>query len=744
MALLFTIGLSGIFYFFNDFQRYSPQSYFDTEEFQYEAVDEYLTYLNLFELSGLTKEQAKRSITVTTDEINEHRYRYGNLAEQLQSIHLQYEDRIEEAKQLENKEVAEAYIQERDAKIEDITNNFKSDDSVRAKVKAEKEAIIEEHFNERNRMKEDYSRFNEFQYYFTDVKTGKVYTNVTLEKDQTIEDVFQKQYMHYLTNTMRTSNYETINYYNDYTHYDWLVTLLSDASKQLRGQIAVPKTLSPTSEWWLQSESYNNQRLLFIGYNATAGIAFLLWLLLMRKMKVLPAEMVRWKFYYNKLPIDVRAVFFGLTVIAAIFSIFMLHDSLRFAAFNPFAEYGTLSANAMDYLFILFIATLLWLLTYAQGRFILIDLRERDNVAKEWKRGLLYKGWNRLKLMFRNVLQSLQEVFLNQTTGIQLFLVLGLVFGLGLAGIMMFMHPVFFLFYLILLGFVGLPVLMILIRHIGYFNKIVLKASDMAVGKLGDNLEVKGNSTLSNLASNLNALKQGVKTSQSEQAKSERLKTELITNVSHDLRTPLTSIITYTELLKASDLSHEDKSAYLEIIDRKSQRLKVLIDDLFEVSKMTSGNIELNKAKVDLVQLIQQALAEHDSSLKDCNLQFRVTSSEQPINSFVDGQKLWRVFDNLIGNIVKYSLEHSRVYISAQTLDKQAILTFKNISKYELNDSSEELFERFKRGDTSRHTDGSGLGLAIAKSIIDLHEGSLEIDTDGDLFKVTIKLELVE
>lgn len=229
---------------------------------------------------------------------------------------------------------------------------------------------------------------------------------------------------------------------------------------------------------------------------------------------------------------------------------------------------------------------------------------------------------------------------------------------------------------------------------------------------------------------------------QNEQAKSERLKTELITNVSHDLRTPLTSIITYTELLKKEDLSSGDRIAYVEIIDRKSKRLKVLIDDLFEVSKMASGNVELTREKVDLAQLLQQALAEYDNMINDSSFRFRITNSEEPVYAFVDGQKLWRVFDNLIGNVLKYSLENSRVYITVRTLNNHAIIAFKNVSKYEISENMDELFERFKRGDSSRHTEGSGLGLAIAKSIVDLHEGKLDIEIDGDLFKVRISLPL--
>lgn len=157
---------------------------------------------------------------------------------------------------------------------------------------------------------------------------------------------------------------------------------------------------------------------------------------------------------------------------------------------------------------------------------------------------------------------------------------------------------------------------------------------------------------------------------------------------------------------------------------------------------MVSGNVELKKEKIDLVQLLQQALGEYDETIKATTLDFRVTNQEPSIYATVDGQKLWRVFDNLIGNILKYSLEHSRVYISIKLEKDQAILQFKNISKYELDDNLDELYERFKRGDTSRHTEGSGLGLAIAKSIIDLHQGMMKIETDGDLFKVTLALNL--
>nr|WP_279664071.1 sensor histidine kinase [Ectobacillus ponti] len=267
-----------------------------------------------------------------------------------------------------------------------------------------------------------------------------------------------------------------------------------------------------------------------------------------------------------------------------------------------------------------------------------------------------------------------------------------------------------------------------------------MSTKELAAGQHVQDIPVQGASALTSLAKSINVLKQNVKASQREQAKSERLKTELITNVSHDLRTPLTSVITYTELLKTPGLGNEERAAYVEIIDRKSKRLKLLIDDLFEVSKMASGSMELAAERVDLVQLLQQALAEYDEAIAASTLQLRFSHGQPSIFVNVDGPKLWRVFDNLISNILKYSLENTRVYITAVQEGEEAVLTFKNVSKYELGGSTDELLERFRRGDTSRHTDGSGLGLAIAKSIVDLHGGSLEIEADGDLFKVVISL----
>ncbi|MCK9479071.1 MAG: sensor histidine kinase [Firmicutes bacterium] len=219
-----------------------------------------------------------------------------------------------------------------------------------------------------------------------------------------------------------------------------------------------------------------------------------------------------------------------------------------------------------------------------------------------------------------------------------------------------------------------------------------------------------------------------VEASINKEMKAERLKTELITNVSHDLKTPLTAIINYSDLLVKQDEENE----YAKIIHQKSQKLKTLTEDLFEVSKAQSGNIAADMESLNIPELIDQTLAEFDEYTVDFRL------SLQNVNIFADGKLMSRVFENLIGNIIKYSLPNTRAYIDAFEKDGKAYIMFKNIASYEMNFKSDEMTGRFSRGDTARTTDGSGLGLAIAQSYIQACGGSLSIDTDGDLFKATI------
>ena len=370
-------------------------------------------------------------------------------------------------------------------------------------------------------------------------------------------------------------------------------------------------------------------------------------------------------------------------------------------------------------------------LTIVQLIWLLKDYRNNE-VKKLWENSMSQK-----------LMGMMQEVFLKRSLGSQLVMLLFVVFlaGLGLGGVIV--APVLILAYAPLFVMVVLPVLYLLFKRVANYNKLAVATEQMARGQLMGDMEISGKSVFADHAKHLNKLREGVRMSQSEQAKSERLKTELITNVSHDLRTPLTSIITYTDLLKKPELSDEDRLSYVAILDRKSQRLKTLIEDLFEVSKMASGNMELHKQKVDLTQLMQQALAEHEEEIQSAKLDFRVTPPTKSLYAYVDGQKWWRVLDNLIGNSIKYTLPGTLVYVTLKEQDDCALFIIKNVTRYELGENVDELFERFKRADTSRHTEGSGLGLAISQSIVDLHGGSMRIDVDGDLFKVTVSIQTI-
>ncbi len=258
-------------------------------------------------------------------------------------------------------------------------------------------------------------------------------------------------------------------------------------------------------------------------------------------------------------------------------------------------------------------------------------------------------------------------------------------------------------------------------------------------GDLHHKIEITGNGEFAKLAADINAITEGLNKAVANELKSERLKTELITNVSHDIRTPLTSIITYVDLLRKEDDPHKAEE-FLNVIDQKSQRLKVLTDDLFEASKASSGNIPVNYEEIDIVSLITQGLGEVDDKIQERELDFKVNYPQERVLLTADGKLLWRAIENLLSNTFKYALQGSRVYIDIEDLGREVQLVIKNISAYELNISTEELMERFKRGDESRSSQGSGLGLSIAKSLVEIQKGSFSIEIDGDLFKAIIKM----
>lgn len=282
------------------------------------------------------------------------------------------------------------------------------------------------------------------------------------------------------------------------------------------------------------------------------------------------------------------------------------------------------------------------------------------------------------------------------------------------------------------------------IYYMDSLQQVVKATDDICNGDFNVNVEEKGDFVTKKLAHNINNINNGLKVAVDNEIRSERMKGELITNVSHDLKTPLTSIINYVDLLKDDRATEAEKKKYIEILERKSQRLKVLIEDLFEVSKATSGTMELNVEEVEVSALLRQAFGELKEKIDNSSISFRTKFAENKVYSRLDGNKTWRVFENLLVNILKYSLPGSRAYIELNDLGEQVQIVMKNTSQEELEFTSDEIVERFKRGDASRNTEGSGLGLAISKSIVELQGGTFNVDIDGDLFKVTITFDKLE
>ena len=261
----------------------------------------------------------------------------------------------------------------------------------------------------------------------------------------------------------------------------------------------------------------------------------------------------------------------------------------------------------------------------------------------------------------------------------------------------------------------------------------------IADGKLNTHLPTKGlTGDVKAAADDLNRIDEGLQKAVEDRLKSERLRTELITNVSHDIKTPLTSIVSYVDLIKKEEPENEQIRSYIDVLDRQSTRLKKLIEDLIEASKASTGNLTVELSACDLNTMLAQAVGEYAERFDAAGLTPILHLPEETVTVSADSRHLWRIFENLMNNICKYALSGTRVYLDLLKNGNQAICIFRNISRSELTVSPDELTERFVRGDSSRNTEGSGLGLSIAASLAALQKGRLDITTDGDLFKAIL------
>lgn len=383
-------------------------------------------------------------------------------------------------------------------------------------------------------------------------------------------------------------------------------------------------------------------------------------------------------------------------------------------------------------LLVLFDTTLLLL--------VCMSLAARLRCKSFWKTTLIYTILKGIFLLLKKVFMFFVKIISYISSLWQL------IFFLGLFGII----------EIILLMLWGLDDIIVLfffekcvfIPLIFYFavvvNKLENTSKQLASGDMTATVNTKYFiGPLKRQGEHLNSIKLGISQAVEDKMKSERFKTELITNVSHDIKTPLTSIINYVDLLDKEDLQNETAKEYIQIISKNSDRLKKLVVDLVDASKASSGVLKLDMHPMKIDVLLEQIAGEYTERLADNNLELIMRKPDESIQIMADGQRIYRVFDNLMNNICKYALSGTRVYLLLEKVDNKAVISFKNISATELDMSASDLMERFVRGDKSRNTEGSGLGLSIAESLTKLQNGEFSIQLDGDLFKIIITFPII-
>lgn len=622
-------------------------------------------------------------------------YDYG-INDKVSEFQRSYKAQIDEAEKSGDKEKVKRIVEEQNRVIENYKNQ-------NAKTVEDIKKIIAEYKGR------DYANImmavdnkKDLKYYISDKKSGQIYTNINESSNK----------------------FDINNYAGNRTIYSikFPQTRIKDSSLQWinqvfkannwEGYLLVSSNAEDSSQIYANIQYYDSMRtrvikeiILFI-ISLSAAIALLVFA--EKKMKEDIPSLEKAREIYIKIPFDLKTIIF-------IFTAFLMNSYLE----NTYFFYKPLQVKQF---FILTIIAIFMAYVVVNIKIIYESFKERKDIKTVWKKTYFYKVFMIFKESFAVKSVAFKVVGL---------IILTMIFGICMvASTRRYRYEKFA--YLLIYIF---TVPYYLLKKIAYLNKIIKGTEEITGGNLNYTVEESGKSNLYRLAHNINNMKEGFRKSVESEMKSERLKSELITNVSHDLKTPLTSIINYVNLLKREGLTKDEADGYIAVLDRKTERLKTIIDDLFEASKMASGSVELDIKRVDVVALLNQAIGELDEKIKKSSLTFKINTSKQNMYAELDGKKTWRLFDNLINNILKYSQPNTRVYIDITEGEENIIITMKNISSYEMDFAASEIFERFKRGDKSRNTEGSGLGLAIAKSIAELQGGRLNIEIDGDLFK---------
>ncbi|AYB40630.1 sensor histidine kinase [Brevibacillus laterosporus] len=693
LSLLATIDV------FSNKQKLSKDYYFSTYSFT-EKLDQFSALLERRYTEFKDYEKKSTAEKFPTDSLEDlQRQHKAELDEKIQAIKRYYDSEYTaETNYLSDEEIKKWQTQ----KLAEIQKKYEEESKDLVKYfLLKKDKLFKELTHSLSK------RDSSFHYYIQNEDTKEVFKNIESLPDQ--EELKTKTL--YYTKFPISNLYEhkhLTSVHNRFKQHDW------------SGYIMIPATISKGNQIYTDYTYYLSIRDRLIKECIVGIVSFvgLIWIgiyLVKKKQELLPT-IERMAQIIRRIPIDIRIFLLGIV------SLITLISSIQTSFFY--------SPPDISHVFILTIFALLFAYITLHIYEAWYLMKDREQLQIQWQKSCLYQ----LKIIYQESILYKSLLFkvvllaiLSAGFGFSCLLILwGMVDNGGIPILLGFFYNMFYLLFIVPLT----------LRRIGTLNKIMKATEFMAAGQLSLHIEEPKAGNFKELVHNLNNMREGLKKSLDSQMKSEKLKTELITNVSHDLRTPLTSIMNYVGFLKQDTLTPEESKEYINILDQKTHRLKVLIDDLIEASKVASGAIEMHVEQVDIVALLKQALAEFTDKIPASGLTFRLHVDQPKILVHVDGKKTWRVFENLISNAIKYSLPTTRVHLSLDEEADRVLFTIKNVSAYEIPFEVSELFERFKRGDQSRHTEGSGLGLAIAKSIMDLQGGELHIDIDGDYFKV--------
>ncbi|APQ96662.1 HAMP domain-containing sensor histidine kinase [Clostridium botulinum] len=674
--------------------------YFNNPEFDMEIYS-YCSNLYNFHITYKNFDYKVAENKVTKEQLADLKLFYEDMIRNSQEdIGNKYISILSTAAQSDDKDKFTKLTQEKNKELKEVK---KENTKTEAELKKE---IALWSYNDYKNIKKAIESKKEIKYYIKNSLTKEVYTNLAPETN--IDSYIKNNSIYSISFPLKSYNtknlLETNNLLNS---FNW------------EGNIIITKDFNSDGYIFKNYNYYNSIRdrlVKEIIIGVPSLIMGIFMLIIFKRRNYLNSPILnKVKEMYNNIPLDLKLFIFVLYT--AIIGSYLINLSFFYKplGINHFVIITLVS---------LYILYLIFNVKYAIGL-----KKDKKQFLIQCKGSFINKLLNAFKNSNLNKNIKLKIAFIMALSSILAAFVL-LVLLLGIHNI-------------IVASIVAIIYIVLLIRYLfkkaDYLNEILKATEEMSYGNLDYVIKENGESALGKIAHNINNMKDGYKKSLEEQVKSERLKTELITNVSHDLKTPLTSIINYIDLLKKEDLSKDEINGYISVLDRKSKRLKSLIEDLFEASKMSSGAVELNIEKINVTALLKQSIAEFEEKITKSSLELKFKYDNNKTYANLDGKKTWRVFENLINNIIKYSQPNTRVYIDLIETNTKIIITMKNISRYEMDFSADEIFERFKRGDKARNTDGSGLGLAIAKSISELQGGSLNIIIDGDLFKVIVE-----